>query len=274
VISHLGRPRGRRQGSPRGRRGVLHHAGGTAASASATVAKAVAVRALRWLWSRCASVWSCADAAAGHSNAPRLRGLRAAIAELLAGNLLPKPSLGTSFLHLRVGARARWLLGVRLTGADAAAGCGAVVVSHCSPWWCCACALATAAPRPGCSLLCWREPTPVPPTRSPPFGSAVMEVLLRGTVVWILASAAGLGLGLGLGFAFKLAERVATPQVARGWAHPPCRHFKIQSCPSRRPSHQAVTTPSLPAHSAVTGSGFGSAPHTGRRVVSETGGTS
>ena len=57
-----------------------------------------------------------------------------------------------------------------------------------------------------------------------------MEVLLRGTVVWILASAAGLGLGLGLGFAFKLAERVATPQVARGWAHPPCRHFKIQSC--------------------------------------------
>jgi hypothetical protein len=92
VISHLGRPRGRRQGSPRGRRGVLHHAGGTAASASATVAKAVAVRALRWLWSRCASVWSCADAAAGHSNAPRLRGLRAAIAELLAGNLLPKPS--------------------------------------------------------------------------------------------------------------------------------------------------------------------------------------
>jgi hypothetical protein len=23
---------------------------------------------------------------------------------------------------------------------------------------------------------------------------------------------------------------VATPQAARGWARPPCRHFKIQSC--------------------------------------------
>jgi hypothetical protein len=26
------------------------------------------------------------------------------------------------------------------------------------------------------------------------------------------------------------AESVATPQAAKGWAHPPCRHFKIQSC--------------------------------------------
>jgi hypothetical protein len=25
-------------------------------------------------------------------------------------------------------------------------------------------------------------------------------------------------------------QSVATPQAARGWARPPCRHFKIQSC--------------------------------------------
>jgi glutamate synthase domain-containing protein 1 len=25
-------------------------------------------------------------------------------------------------------------------------------------------------------------------------------------------------------------ETVATPHAARGWAHPPCRHFKNQSC--------------------------------------------
>jgi hypothetical protein len=25
-------------------------------------------------------------------------------------------------------------------------------------------------------------------------------------------------------------ESVATPQAARGWTHPPCRHFKIQPC--------------------------------------------
>jgi hypothetical protein len=32
-----------------------------------------------------------------------------------------------------------------------------------------------------------------------------------------------------LGFSAN-AESVATPQTARGWACPPCRHFKIQSC--------------------------------------------
>ena len=30
--------------------------------------------------------------------------------------------------------------------------------------------------------------------------------------------------GLGVG----VSESVATAQAARGWAHPPCRHFKIQ----------------------------------------------
>jgi hypothetical protein len=36
----------------------------------------------------------------------------------------------------------------------------------------------------------------------------------------------------GLGFRFPADGRRASPplQAARGWAHPRCRHFKIQSC--------------------------------------------
>jgi hypothetical protein len=38
----------------------------------------------------------------------------------------------------------------------------------------------------------------------------------------------------GFGFRFPAGglkqQSVATPQAARGWAYPPCRHFKIQSC--------------------------------------------
>ena len=31
-------------------------------------------------------------------------------------------------------------------------------------------------------------------------------------------------------FVFREQQSVATPQAARGWTHPPYRHFKIQSC--------------------------------------------
>ena len=35
---------------------------------------------------------------------------------------------------------------------------------------------------------------------------------------------------LTLGFQFPATQSVAAPQAARGWAHPPCRPCKIQSC--------------------------------------------
>jgi hypothetical protein len=38
------------------------------------------------------------------------------------------------------------------------------------------------------------------------------------------------GLGFGLPAVRGERQSVAAPQAARGWAHPPCRHFKTQSC--------------------------------------------
>ena len=38
-----------------------------------------------------------------------------------------------------------------------------------------------------------------------------------------------LALAKPLGFGFQH-RSVTTPQAARGWSHPPCRHFKNQSC--------------------------------------------
>jgi hypothetical protein len=38
-----------------------------------------------------------------------------------------------------------------------------------------------------------------------------------------------------------LGEGVATPQAARGWAHPPCRRFKIQSCCCLGSAFQTLT---------------------------------
>jgi hypothetical protein len=37
-------------------------------------------------------------------------------------------------------------------------------------------------------------------------------------------------LGFNIGFQQREQQSVATPHAARGWPHPPCRHFKIQSC--------------------------------------------
>jgi hypothetical protein len=38
---------------------------------------------------------------------------------------------------------------------------------------------------------------------------------------------------------------VATPQAARGWARPPCRHFKIQSCYCLGPAFRGGGFPNL-----------------------------
>jgi hypothetical protein len=57
-----------------------------------------------------------------------------------------------------------------------------------------------------------QKPKPPPPMRELPPGVAVTIEVLNPLKV------------------SRGRQSIATPQAARGWAHPSCRHFKNQSC--------------------------------------------